>query len=119
MQHERHGADEDAETGDDQRERSADPAKPAMEDEVAARHQRRLDDQQREPAEHRGAVQMHPERCAQRVDEPARRELRETRSEERRVGKECVSTCRSRWSPDHYKKKTQQKYVTNTKTKNT
>src|SRR3546814_1320594 len=26
-------------------------------------------------------------------------------SEERRVGKECVSTCRSRWSPYHYKKK--------------
>src|SRR3546814_16843301 len=26
--------------------------------------------------------------------------LRE-RSEERRVGKECVSTCRSRWSPYH------------------
>src|SRR3546814_20200909 len=24
-----------------------------------------------------------------------------TRSEERRVGKECVSTCRSRWSPLH------------------
>src|SRR3546814_14535047 len=24
-----------------------------------------------------------------------------TRSEERRVGKECVSTCRSRWSRDH------------------
>src|SRR3546814_15833533 len=23
------------------------------------------------------------------------------RSEERRVGEECVSTCRSRWSPDH------------------
>src|SRR3546814_18778344 len=23
------------------------------------------------------------------------------RSEERRVEKECVSTCRSRWSPDH------------------
>src|SRR3546814_13243967 len=23
------------------------------------------------------------------------------RSEERRVGKECVSTCRYRWSPDH------------------
>src|SRR3546814_12198932 len=23
------------------------------------------------------------------------------RSEERRVGKECVSTCRSRWSPNH------------------
>src|SRR3546814_4524909 len=25
----------------------------------------------------------------------------QTRSEERRVGKECVSTCRSRWSPYH------------------
>src|SRR3546814_16585114 len=28
----------------------------------------------------------------------------EERSEERRVGKECVSTCRSRWSPYHEKK---------------
>src|SRR3546814_12578666 len=27
------------------------------------------------------------------------------RSEERRVGKECVRTCRSRWSQYHYKKK--------------
>src|SRR3546814_17954922 len=27
-------------------------------------------------------------------------------SEERRVGKECVSKCRSWWSPYHYKKKT-------------
>src|SRR3546814_20474208 len=27
------------------------------------------------------------------------------RSEARRVGKECVSTCRSRWSPYHYKQK--------------
>src|SRR3546814_18613900 len=26
------------------------------------------------------------------------------RSAERRVGKECVSTCRSRWSPYHYTK---------------
>src|SRR3546814_17217513 len=31
------------------------------------------------------------------------------RSEERRVGKECVSTCRSRWSPYHSKKKTHKK----------
>src|SRR3546814_20028661 len=31
-----------------------------------------------------------------------------TRSEERRVGKECVSTCRSRWSTYHYKKKQDQ-----------
>src|SRR3546814_21178840 len=28
------------------------------------------------------------------------------RSEARRVGKECVSTCSTRWSPYHYKKKT-------------
>src|SRR3546814_12306477 len=28
-----------------------------------------------------------------------------SRSEERLVGKECVSKCRSRWSPYHYKKK--------------
>src|SRR3546814_18190600 len=27
------------------------------------------------------------------------------RSEDRRVGKACVSTCRSRWSPYHLKKK--------------
>src|SRR3546814_19546373 len=27
------------------------------------------------------------------------------RSEERREGKECVSTCRYRWSTNHYKKK--------------
>src|SRR6056297_3956496 len=38
--------------------------------------------------------------------EKARRISREefARSEERRVGKECVSTCRSRWSPYHAKK---------------
>src|SRR3546814_20413615 len=35
--------------------------------------------------------------------------LKEPRSEERRVGKECVSTCRYRWSPFHYKKKTKKK----------
>src|SRR3546814_13320817 len=29
---------------------------------------------------------------------------RVSRSEERRVWKECVSQCRSRWSPYHYKK---------------
>src|SRR3546814_19208144 len=30
------------------------------------------------------------------------------RSEARRVGKECVSTCRSRWSPYHYNKNNNQ-----------
>src|SRR3546814_9644439 len=32
---------------------------------------------------------------------PRRSFRMDTRSEERRVGKECVSTCRSRWSPYH------------------
>src|SRR3546814_11353761 len=35
------------------------------------------------------------------AEESARRRFR---SEARRVGKECVSTCRVRWSPYHYKK---------------
>src|SRR3546814_1258870 len=35
-----------------------------------------------------------------RIDE-LHEHLRWERSEERRVGKECVSTCRSRWSPYH------------------
>src|SRR3546814_18953278 len=35
--------------------------------------------------------------------------VRITRSEERRVGEEGVSTCRSRWSPYNYKKKKQSK----------
>src|SRR3546814_10441598 len=37
-----------------------------------------------------------------RVDTPrATTGTARERSEERRVGKECVSTCRSRWSPYH------------------
>src|SRR3546814_4057950 len=35
------------------------------------------------------------------VIDHARRRDGVGRSEERRVGKECVSTCRSRWSPYH------------------
>src|SRR3546814_11039108 len=37
--------------------------------------------------------------------EAQRRVIEKKRSEERRVGKECVSKCRSRWSPYHRKKK--------------
>src|SRR3546814_11385170 len=36
----------------------------------------------------------------------------DVRSEARRVGKECISTCRSRWSPYHQQKKTQNKKQT-------
>src|SRR3546814_12603813 len=43
-----------------------------------------------------------PERCA---SSSVSRACRDWRSEERSVGKECVSTCRSRWSPYHKKKK--------------
>src|SRR3546814_15613770 len=40
-------------------------------------------------------------------DPPHPLEVRDPlRSEERRVGKECVSKCRSRWSPYHYTKNT-------------
>src|SRR3546814_16934814 len=39
------------------------------------------------------------------ADMPKELALAINRSEERRVGKECVSTCRSRWSPSHYNKK--------------
>src|SRR3546814_1599761 len=38
---------------------------------------------------------------ARAEDEAAAQKWARTRSEERRVGKECVSTCRSRWSPYH------------------
>src|SRR3546814_9103988 len=37
---------------------------------------------------------LHPAGCFQAPE-------CSSRSEERRVGKECVSTCRSRWSPYH------------------
>src|SRR3546814_18094405 len=37
--------------------------------------------------------------------EPAHPGVDLQRSEERRVGKECVSTCRYRWSPYHNRKK--------------
>src|SRR3546814_11385361 len=47
------------------------------------------------------------------ADDPRRTVLRLSnplsRSEERRVGKECVSTCRSRWSPSPSKNKNSKK----------
>src|SRR3546814_13017694 len=46
--------------------------------------------------------QLAPELCRAQRHLVAGERLR---SEERRVGKECVSTCRSRWSPYHEKKK--------------
>src|SRR3546814_16874397 len=44
--------------------------------------------------------------CGRSVEYPnGLLQRRHRRSEERRVGNACVSTCRSRWSPYHYKKK--------------
>src|SRR3546814_6456435 len=47
----------------------------------------------------RGRPEAHQQR--EQHDESPHRDHRggRERSEERRVGKECVSTCRSRWSP--------------------
>src|SRR3546814_17175372 len=39
--------------------------------------------------------------CPPALDASMYQNALRTRSEERRVGKECVSTCRSRWSPTH------------------
>src|SRR3546814_5371213 len=58
----------------------------------------------REPAVRLGRVHVHQEgRQRQAVRDEGRRAavLLQGRSEERSVGKECVSTCSSRWSPDH------------------
>src|SRR3546814_12123798 len=41
------------------------------------------------------------QRCVDLGDQLALAVTGTKRSEERRVGKECVSTCRSRWSPYH------------------
>src|SRR3546814_19708381 len=50
---------------------------------------------------------------ARNIEKEMRKEAGLKRSEERRVGKECVSTCRSRWSPYHKKKKKEQKTKVN------
>src|SRR3546814_14847905 len=57
----------------------------------------REQDRERKRQHERAHADEHGER------EAAHRSV-ETRSAERRVGQECVSTCRSRWSPYHYKK---------------
>src|SRR3546814_13165656 len=43
---------------------------------------------------------VYKDRRDEALLEKGRAEIRR-RSEERRVGKECVSTCRARWSPYH------------------
>src|SRR3546814_14777262 len=43
----------------------------------------------------------HPHLLGKLIREAMKGGCRTERSEERRVGTECVSTCRSRWSPYH------------------
>src|SRR3546814_19398413 len=70
-----------------------------------------LPQQPRQRQEHQARLQRAADRALCRRG----RRRTEGRSEERRVGKECVSTCRSRWSPYHSKKKNKkQKYKQNT-----
>src|SRR3546814_16092214 len=84
----------------------------------AHRHQKRIfaPDQIAKPAKEKRAERAHRKaggKGGERKDEaggfvdPRKKLFRDdrreqaVRSEERRVGKECVSTCRSRWSPYH------------------
>src|SRR3546814_6032743 len=55
------------------------------------------------PISHDDALQLLDIAVAREPRHAASHYFRGTmqRSEERRVGKECVSTCRSRWSPYH------------------
>src|SRR3546814_1311538 len=59
------------------------------------------------PAQHvQGRAEVLAGELRQRLQFPrAWREEGAMRSEERRVGQESVSTCRSRWSPNHKQKK--------------
>src|SRR3546814_4870572 len=50
---------------------------------------------------HRDAGRSQPGGGIRTEHALTRHQLEANRSEERRVGKECVSTCRSRWSPYH------------------
>src|SRR3546814_3912560 len=58
------------------------------------------------PSERKIRYETLVQRLLRRADSADRRivclsAILPSRSEERRVGKECVSTCRSRWSPSH------------------
>src|SRR3546814_1285916 len=55
----------------------------------------------REQARRAGVQAATMTRLAKAIGLDGYEALRQSRSEERRVGKECVSTCRSRWSPYH------------------
>src|SRR3546814_17638895 len=50
----------------------------------------------------KGAVQVDPRKLSKaELERPSRAYIQAFRSEERRVGTECVRTCNSGWSADH------------------
>src|SRR3546814_13456169 len=69
------------------------------------RHERPV--HQRDPGGCNHQARDGEQGVADPVRADAARKSDRDRSEERRVGKECVSTCRYRWAPDHNKKKKQ------------
>src|SRR3546814_3274304 len=80
----------DLRSGDGRAMPDADPVGSARHHDLAARRT--------------GSAQVVPRRTARnaaglRPSDDGRTAGRDARSEERRVGKECVSTCRSRWAP--------------------
>src|SRR3546814_18717196 len=80
-----------------------DGARPLPHEVIRVRHQRRRDmwADRLVPIQ---TIQACPERLGVLEGQGVLRRLPE-RSEERRLGTECVSTCRSRWSPNTTKKK--------------
>src|SRR3546814_14096011 len=68
---------------------------------AAAPGQQHPGDEQHRQREQREPRQRQPGGHTDDDDQP---EAEAARSEERRVGKECVRTYRSRWSPYHYTK---------------
>src|SRR3546814_16645167 len=78
------------------------------------RFERQIDPRRDDPAqigavgadmvEGRRGAEADDELVLARLDRLRRNGVARARSEERRVGKECVSTCSSQWSPYHSKK---------------
>src|SRR3546814_13504414 len=75
---------------------------------IRPRRQRGIEVARADEGGEAGVARVHRAPVVDIEVEPRQRRGRQLfldRSEERRVGKECVSTCRYRWSPYHYKKK--------------
>src|SRR3546814_12388432 len=65
-----------------------------------------------EGEETRNFATYNPKVARDEMFQLGRHQLTTPRSKERRVGKECVSTCRSRWTSSHYKNNTKLKRKT-------